>query len=86
MKERVVDEVELYLSDSCPRCSKKGFYSGGEFSLPPAAGADCFPSPKCTAGNPRGHGHQRTTKMSPGSGKVTHRSGMDAFGPAVAKK
>ena len=35
MKERVVDEVELYLSDSCPRCSKKGFYSGGEFSLPP---------------------------------------------------
>ena len=35
MKERVLDQVVLYLSDSCPRCSKKGFYGGGEFALPP---------------------------------------------------
>ncbi|HEV8530255.1 MAG TPA: hypothetical protein VGT00_02425 [Methylomirabilota bacterium] len=35
MNELVLDNVALYLSDSCPRCSRKGFYGGGEFSLPP---------------------------------------------------
>ncbi len=35
MKERVLDEVALYLSDSCLHCSRKGIYSGGEFALPP---------------------------------------------------
>lgn len=36
MTERVLDVVALYLSDSCPHCSKKGLsYDGGEFALPP---------------------------------------------------
>ena len=36
MKERVLDQVALYLSDSCLRCSRmKGVYPGGEFGLPP---------------------------------------------------
>src|SRR6266702_2975869 len=34
MIESSQDMVSLYLSDSCFRCSEKGFYSGGEFSLP----------------------------------------------------
>src|SRR5215467_11613088 len=35
MNELVIDQVSLYLNDSCPRCSEKGFYEGGEFALPP---------------------------------------------------
>src|SRR5262252_9199511 len=35
MNRRVIDQVALYLNDSCPRCSEKGFYGGGEFALVP---------------------------------------------------
>ena len=35
MYELVLDHVALYLCDSCPSCSKRGFYGGGEFALPP---------------------------------------------------
>jgi hypothetical protein len=87
MKERVLDQVALYLSDSCPRCSKNGFYGGGEFSLPPGGWSRLLSIAQVYGWNQRGHDCQRAiAEATRRSGKATHPSGIDVIGPDMAKK
>jgi hypothetical protein len=87
MNELVLDNVALYLNDSCPRCSKKGFYEGGEFSLPPGGWSRLLSIAQVYGWEPAGTRlPEATVEVTRLSGRASHLSGMGAIGPAMAKK